>query len=218
MTELAKLLRNVLQFFVLVVCDLLSFYAALFIAFFLRAELLSIAVPDLPVFSFSYFHFISLWWIPSVFIFFIFYDHLYDNNLTFWDETRIMVKAISLASITLMAIVTLGKMGGIVSRFVLLGMWVSSLFVFPVFRFWGKRVLYAAGIRREKVLIIGAGNAGRLVIDGLQREKHMGYDVIGFLDDDKQKVGKTIYGKEVFGGVEEFSRFIKELGAKTAVL
>ena len=218
MTEITKLLRDVLQFFCLVVCDLLAFYASLLIACLLRADVLSIAVPNLPVFSFSYFYFISLWWIPSIFIFFIFYERLYDNNLTFWDETRVMVKAISLASITLMAIVTLGKMGGIVSRFVLMGLWISSLFIFPVFRFWGKRVLYAAGVRREKVLIIGAGNAGRLVIDGLQREKHMGYDVIGFLDDDKQKVGKTIHGKEVFGYVEEFSRFINELGVKTAII
>ncbi len=129
-----------------------------------------------------------------------------------------MVKSISLASITLMAIVTLGKMGDIVSRFVLLGMWISSLFVFPVFRFWGKRLLYDMGIRRERVLIIGAGNAGRLVVEGLQREKHMGYDVIGFLDDDKHKLGETIHGKKVFGSVEEFPQFIKELGVKTAVI
>ena len=218
MTEITKLIKNVLQIFCLVIIDLLAFYTALFIAWLLRAAVLPVVIPDLPFFLFSYVHFISSWWIPSVFIFFIFYESLYDNNLTFWDETRVMVKSISLASITLMAIVTLGKMGGTVSRFVLLGMWISSLFVFPVFRFWGKRLLYDMGIRRERVLIIGAGNAGRLVVEGLQREKHMGYDVIGFLDDDKHKLGETIHGKKVFGSVEEFPQFIKELGVKTAVI
>jgi undecaprenyl-phosphate galactose phosphotransferase len=78
--------------------------------------------------------------------------------------------------------------------------------------------LYAAGIRREKVLIIGAGNAGRLVAEGLQREKHMGYDIVGFLDDDERKLGQTIHGKKVFGTVADFPRFIKELGIKTAII
>jgi len=218
MTEIAKLIRNVFQIFCLMVVDLLAFYTTLFIAWGLRAEILPLVISNLPVFNFSYVHFVSLWWIPSVFVFFIFYEGLYDNNLTFWDETRVVVKSVSLASITLMAIVTLGKMGGIVSRFVLLGMWISSLFIFPIFRFWGKRILFDAGIRREKVLIIGAGNAGRLVVEGLQREKHMGYDVIGFLDDDEQKSGKNIHGKKVFGRCVEFSRFMKELGVKTAVI
>jgi Undecaprenyl-phosphate galactose phosphotransferase WbaP len=218
MTEIATLIKNAVQIFCLIIIDLIAFYLALFIAWFLRAGIFPAVISDLPFFLFSYVHFISLWWIPSIFIFFIFYERLYDNNLTFWDETRDVVKSISLASITLMAIVTLGKMGDIISRFVLLGMWISALFLFPVFRFWGKRILYAAGIRREKVLILGAGNAGRLVAEGLQREKHMGYDVIGFLDDDKQKQGEFVHGKKVFGSVEEFSIQIKELGVKTAVI
>jgi Undecaprenyl-phosphate galactose phosphotransferase WbaP len=218
MTEITKLIKNVFQIFCLIIIDLFAFYTALFIAWLLRAAVLPFIIPNLHVLDFSYFHFVSLWWIPSVFISFIFYESLYDNNLPFWDETKGMVKSISLASITLLAIVTLGKMGDIVSRLVLLGMWISSLFVFPIFRFWGKRLLYDMGIRRERVLIIGAGNAGRLVVEGLQREKHMGYDVIGFLDDDKHKLGETIHGKKVFGSVEEFPQFIKELVVKTAVI
>lgn len=218
MKDVTKLIKGVLQVFCLIIIDLLAFYTSLFITWMLRAEVLPFIIPNLHVLDFSYFHFVLLWWIPSVFIFFIFYEALYDSNLPFWDETKVMVKSISLASITLLAIVTLGKMGDIVSRLVLLGMWISSLFVFPVFRFWGKRFLYAACIQRERVLIIGAGNAGRLVLEGLQREKHMGYDVIGFLDDDEQKIGKTIQEKKIFGSVGEFSRFIKELGIKTAII
>lgn len=218
MIGIARLIRSTIEFSCLVLLDLLGFYASLFTAWLIRAYVLTAVVSNPPSFYFSYGHFISLWWIPSIFVFFIFYEGLYDNNLTFWDETRIMVKSVSLASITLMAIVTLGKMGDIVSRFVLLGVWGAALFILPFFRFWGKKFLYDAGIRREKVLVMGAGNAGRLVVEGLQREKHMGYDVIGFLDDDEHKLGKTIRGKRVFGVVEEFPRFIKELGVKTVVI
>jgi undecaprenyl-phosphate galactose phosphotransferase len=100
----------------------------------------------------------------------------------------------------------------------MLGLWISSLFVFPVFRLWGKRYLYTVGIWRERILIIGAGNAGKLVMEGLEREKHMGYDIIGFLDDSPQKLGKDLYGKKVLGDVAGFPRLISELGIRTVVI
>jgi Undecaprenyl-phosphate galactose phosphotransferase WbaP len=218
MRELTKLVKGIFRTFCLVIIDLIAFYTALLAAWTLRAKVLPAVMPDLPVLNFSYFYFVSLWWIPSVFIFFIFYESLYDSNLPFWDETKVVVKAVSLASITLLAIVTLGKMGDMVSRLVLSGMWIVSLFVFPIFRFWGKRCLYAACIQRERVLIIGAGNAGRLVLEGLEREKHMGYEVIGFLDDDKQKIGRAICEKKIFGSVEEFPRFVQDLGVRTVII
>jgi Undecaprenyl-phosphate galactose phosphotransferase WbaP len=216
MIEIIKLIRRLLQVFCLIIIDLFAFYTCLFIAWILRAKIVTTLIPHLPVFSYA--HFMLFWWIPAIFIFFIFYEGLYEKNFPFWDETRYLLKSISLAIITVMAIVTLGKMGDRVSRLVLLGMWFSSMFVFPVFRLWGKKLLYKIGIWRERVLILGAGNAGRLVMEGLQREKHMGFDVIGFLDDDEQKKGTFIYGKKVFGSVKHFPRFVKELGIRTIII
>ncbi len=216
MTEVYKIIKDLIRFFCLICVDLVAFYVCLFIAWFLRVEFFSIFLPDLPVFTYS--HYLSLWWIPLIFLSFIFYEGLYDRNLPFWDEVRDLLKALSLASITLMAIVTLGKMGGIVSRIVLLSLWIISVFLFPIFRLWGKKFLYKTGIWKKKVLIIGAGNAGRLVAEGLEREKHMGYEVIGFLDDDEQKIGKTINGKQVFASISAFPRLIREIPVSTAVI
>ena len=211
-------MRRILEICCLLALDLGAFYLSLLIALLLRSELLPAVIPGLPVFVFSVMHFLSMWWIPAVFLFFIFYEGLYDSNLPFWDEARVLVKSVSLATITLLAIVTLGKMGDIVSRIVLLGLWGSSLFLFSVFRLWGKKFLFIAGIRKKKVLIIGAGNAGRLALEGLQREKHMGYDIIGFLDDDAGKFGTGIHGKKVLGTVAEYPRFIRIFGIKTVII
>lgn len=211
-------MKYALRFLCLVIIDLTAFYLSLFLAWFFRGKILPLFLENLPFFNFSYSHFVSLLWMPAVFIFFLFYEKLYDNNLPFWDEVRNLVKALSLASITLMAIVTLGKMSDRVSRIVLSAMWGFSLFLFPIFRLWGKKILYHFGIWREKVLIIGAGNAGRLVLEGLQREKHMGYDVIGFLDDDVKKIGTIINNKKVYGKVSEFSNIIKEKRIGTTVI
>lgn len=218
MTEITKLIARLLQFVCLIIVDLFAFYLSLFIAWAFRSEIMPYFITDLPFLHFSYLHFISFWWIPVIFIAFFSFESLYMHNLPFWDETRDIVKSVSHASITLLAIVTLGKMGDIMSRLVLLNLWAVSVFIFPVFRLWGKKFLYHTGIWRERILVIGAGNAGRLVIEGLQREKHMGYEVIGLLDDDKDKTGKIIYGKKVFGGVGEFPELIKGLGVKTAII
>lgn len=218
MIEIVKLLRRFFKGICLIFIDMFAFYIALLIARTLRSELLPSFLSNLPPFQFSYTYFLTLWWIPVIFIFFILYEGLYEKNFPFWDEARIIIKAISLATLTVMAIVTLGKMQDKISRLVLLGMWMISLFTFPLFRLWGKKFLYTIGVWKEKILILGAGNAGRLVMEGLGREKHMGYDIIGFLDDDEGKRGITINGKKVFGKVKHFPKFINDLDISTVII
>lgn len=218
MIEFIKLIEKFRQVACLLIIDLLAFYTCTTIAWAFRSEVAISFVPDIPVFIFSYTHFILLWWIPIIYIFFLFYEKLYDNNLPFWDETRNIVKAITLATLTVMAIITLGKMSDRVSRLVLLAIWTSSIFIFPIFRLWGKKILYRAGIWRERVLILGAGNSGRLVMDGIGREKHMGYDVVGFLDDDDAKKGTFINNRKVFGKIKYFPRYLNRLRIKTVII
>ena len=134
MMEFAQVIRRFIQVVCLIVVDLAAFYFSLFIAWVLRSEVITMVSPDLPFFLFSYMHFISFWWIPVVFVFFIAYETLYTSNHPFWDEAWHLVKSVTLASIMVFAIVSLGKMSARVSRLVLVGMWFSSLFVFPVFR------------------------------------------------------------------------------------
>lgn len=218
MIDIVKVIRRLLQVFCLIAIDMSAFYSSLFIAWILRGKVMELFTSNLPDFIFSYMHFVSFWWIPIVFIFFISYETLYTSNLPFWDEAWHLVKSLSLAIITVLAIVSLGKMSDRVSRLVLVSMWFSSVFIFPIFRLWFKKFLYKIGIWKERVLIIGAGKAGRLVMEGLQREKHMGFDVLGFLDDDDQKKGTFINGKKVFGSIRHFPKFIRELGIRTIII
>jgi len=218
MIETVKLFRGLIKVICLIFIDLISFYLSLFIAWTLRTEILSSFMSNLPGFPFSFSHYLSLWWIPLIFMFFLLYEGLYEKNLPFWDEARITLKTVSLASLTIMTIVTLGKMQDRVSRIVLLGLWTSSLFTFPLLRLWGKKCLYYLGVWRERVLILGAGNAGRLTMEGMEREKHMGYEVMGFLDDDEQKWGKVFNGKRVFGRTKHFPKFVKELNISTVII
>ena len=218
MIEIVKFLKGLFKAACLIVIDLFAFFLSLLAAWTMRTEVLPSFVPDLPEFPFSFPYFLSLWWLPVIFIFFMLYEGLYESNLPFWDEAKTTVKAIALSTVTVMTIVTLGKMQDKVSRLVLLGMSAASLFIFPAMRLWGKKLLYRMGVWKERVLILGAGNAGRLALEGLTRERHMGYDVIGFLDDDEKKRGSVVAGRKVFGKIKHFPKFVKDLDITTVIV
>jgi len=211
-------MKNLIQSLSLVIVDLLAFYLSLEISIEIRTKILPFFIKKLPEFTFSFIHFLNFFWIPLIFIFFIANEQLYSIKLPFWDETKRMLKAVTISSLIVMSIVTLGKMSDKVSRVVLTSLWFISLGAFPFFRFWGKKFLYKIGICREKVLILGAGKAGKIVLRWINTQRHIGYDVVGFLDDDPKKIGTYINGKKVFGKLKHFHKFIKQYKLHTIII
>jgi FlaA1/EpsC-like NDP-sugar epimerase len=62
---------------------------------------------------------------------------------------------------------------------------------------------FRAGGRRERnVLIVGAGDGGRLVLREILRNRELGLQPVGFLDDDSRKHGLRIDGVKVRGNTE----------------
>lgn len=51
----------------------------------------------------------------------------------------------------------------------------------------------------KKLLIIGAGDAGALLIKEIKKHKSLNYDIVGIIDDDITKRGKRISGIKVLG-------------------
>jgi undecaprenyl-phosphate galactose phosphotransferase len=211
-------MKTFVQILSIVCLDIVSYFVSLYVSWGLRAKIYPYFLDIFPPFVFTYTDFVRFLWIPAVFIFFIAYENLYTLKLPFWDENKKLSKAITISILVVMTIVTLGKMSGSVSRMVLLSLWLVSLIIFPLFRLWGKKILYNLEILKEKVLILGAGNAGGLVLKWIEREKHIGYEVMGFLDDDEVKSGTFIDRKKVFGKIRHFPRFVKEFGIQTIII
>lgn len=70
----------------------------------------------------------------------------------------------------------------------------------------------------KRVLIIGAGDAGVLVLNELRKHKELGYKVVAFIDDDKNKVGTEILGIPVVGGKEKIISAISEFRIDEVIL
>ncbi|BCS51987.1 nucleoside-diphosphate sugar epimerase/dehydratase [Geobacter sp. SVR] len=51
----------------------------------------------------------------------------------------------------------------------------------------------------QRTLIIGAGEAGSLLLKEIRRQPHTSYNVIGFVDDDPEKRGMKLHGVPVLG-------------------
>ncbi len=57
----------------------------------------------------------------------------------------------------------------------------------------------------KKILVVGAGDAGALVIKELQKNRQMNMEVIGFLDDDPAKQHHSLLGVPVIGKLPDLS-------------
>lgn len=87
------------------------------------------------------------------------------------------------------------------------GIFFMLLTVGVRFAYRALRILkYQLGFRSKNetknILLIGAGQAGRLIIDEVNHSDEMEAKVVGVIDDDRNKKGKYLRGVEIIGGRE----------------
>jgi FlaA1/EpsC-like NDP-sugar epimerase len=64
--------------------------------------------------------------------------------------------------------------------------------------------------RGKEVIVVGAGDAGRLIVQEMQRSRMLRYTPIGFVDDDRGKRNSRILGVRVLGTMEELPRIVRD--------
>ena len=104
-----------------------------------------------------------------------------------------------------------------------LGPYPRSVFIidsFLLIMFMGgvrmtRRVLREArhGYASKRVLILGAGDAGEMIVRDMHRNPSYGSNPIGFLDDDPAKKGKRIHGLPVLGSRHDIADILKRYPA-----
>ena len=62
----------------------------------------------------------------------------------------------------------------------------------------------------NRVLVVGAGEAGRIVAREIHSSKYIDFDLIGFVDDDPGKIGTVIEGVPVLGALKDIPDIISD--------
>ena len=70
----------------------------------------------------------------------------------------------------------------------------------------------------ERTLIVGAGEAGNLVLKEMLSHLELKYKPFGFIDDDKNKLNKKIQGVKVIGTMKDVKEIIEEKHISTVIL
>jgi len=92
---------------------------------------------------------------------------------------------------------------------------ISVIFVLSFLRnqiYYFMKRRYAKGLDLQSVLIIGAGKMGKTIAQKLSQYKDLGFEVKGFLDDERKK-GETIpvgEGFEILGSTEDLGEVIEK--------
>jgi FlaA1/EpsC-like NDP-sugar epimerase len=132
-------------------------------------------------------------------------------------ELRLITAAVTAGSVLTAALM----LGLIAAGLVIPGMprsalgidWLLSLVLIGGSRFALRQLAEQSAAPRKgrsrRALIVGAGDAGALVVRELQRSSQLNLDPVGFLDDDPAKQNQEIYGVRVIGLVDDLADMLE---------
>jgi exopolysaccharide biosynthesis polyprenyl glycosylphosphotransferase len=131
-----------------------------------------------------------------------------DISIGLFEEIVRCIKAISYSVLITIGIAFIFKLTNY-SRFIVLAFWGSSIMISLGLRSM-KRLLMISlakkGLLVKNVIIMGAGKVGSLISEELANKPSLGYQIIGFIDDEKKgNVGSSY----VLGKCKDIEKIIK---------
>jgi FlaA1/EpsC-like NDP-sugar epimerase len=152
---------------------------------------------------------------PLVYFAFGFYRRLWAYAST--QELKLIFLAVSSASVVVSVVMVMLRVLGVLPNFprgVLPIDWLLSMALIGGFRF-SLRILADARAaptdtrgRKRRVLVVGAGDAGALVVREMQKNPQLNITPVCFLDDDSNKQRQQIHGVPVAGTLNDLARMV----------
>jgi len=221
-------LKTIASLFSLILVDLLAYYVSVFCAVFFRQNFRALfnfkyifSQENASLFIYSFYYMASIWWMPVAFIIVQQFEKLYMARYPFWEETRVILKSATVSIVFMLLTITVRNMYGSIPRSVFVFLWFFLIIIVSFLRYWGKRFFYRIGIWKEQVLIIGIGENAIAAVEGLEKERHLGYKVIGFLEESGKRIKEIkIKNKNyrVYQGIKNISKFVNLLKIDTVFI
>lgn len=78
--------------------------------------------------------------------------------------------------------------------------------------------LHEVRTKGKRVIIVGAGDAGRVLLREIRESDYMDYTPVCFLDDDASKMGLTVDGVPIFGAVDRIREAVEHFSAQEVLV
>jgi len=195
--------KKLLTFALLVGGDAAALLGCFILAFMIRNAGLRLFLPDpgiRPAYLSIYltrFYMVFVW--VAVFL----YEKLYTKRYIFWDEVRLLIKSTTIAFSLIMIALFLSHQVALFSRLVIVMAWLLSLVLLPLIRLLVRRILFLLRLNTKKVIILGSHETSSALIETIQQNWSLGYEVVGCLTDDRSRIGLSISGIKVLGHIDE---------------
>ncbi len=164
-------------------------------------------------------YFFKIWWTSIFLVFFLFSKKLYTKRLPLWDEAKEIVEAVIYTTLFSFTVIYLKRMWNF-PRSILIFYTLFGCILIPFTRYYFKLFLNKIGIFSKDILILGAGNAGKIVANTILNDREMGFRLKGFLDDKKVgyniDIGKQTY--KVLGKINDFRSIVKKKNIDTVII
>lgn len=103
----------------------------------------------------------------------------------------------------------------ILDLFLLFSLMSTSRLVWRIYR---ETVIIPRRGTGQRTLIVGAGEAGSLLLKEIRRQTPPTYHVVGFVDDDSTKAGMRLHGIPVVGAVSDLCKLIQRFSAEDVII
>lgn len=195
----------------LVAYDIIAVVASSLLALFIRYEGNYAAIPSKYVVK-------SLQYIPVIIIVtaIVFYwFRLYSSLWTYAGAPELIniTFACALSALTQMTVMVLFGVQMPRSYYILYGVALWMLVFLSRFSYRGIRTLIKrqeSGAATSKVMIVGAGAAGNLLVKEIRNSDHVSKRVVCIVDDDRFKEGSYLHGVKVMGNRQNIQELVKQ--------
>jgi len=199
----------------LVLTDAAASLLAFYIAYLLR--MLTVG-PKIGPFR-DYFILAAIQLVNTLLVFFGYKFYHRRHAAILLDEVYRMFGAVSVATLLTIAFLGFVLRGLEYQRLMIVFAWAAALVLMPFGRWVHSRIqrwLQRRGKGAERVLIVGSGEVGRMILQKIQHTPGLGYQVVGFVDVNPTQ--SRVLGLPVFGSIDDLPRVIEEQGIAEVII
>jgi Undecaprenyl-phosphate glucose phosphotransferase len=168
----------------------------------------------------AYFGMLLIHIICNIVMFFFYKLYHRQRSLSYIDQFYAIFAAASIGTIIAIAIISFALKNQLdYPRLMMVYTWLLTI----IFTSFGRlvqsrlqRSLQALGWDEERVLIVGAGEVGRMILQKIRETPDLGYNVVGFIDDDTRI--KTVQNSPVLGTVDDIPALVESEHIKEVIV